>query len=338
MGHRIAALLGSLSTVAAIAALGPVAVIGQDRSAGSPPAVVADAEMFRTAWGDPDLQGVWTAQTLTPLERPTELAGQESLTPEEATSYEEERRRARNPDRRDGGAEADVARAYNDFWWDRGTKLVGDGRTSLVIDPPDGRIPYNPETRKRAQDQRVYRTRGPFNSFLDVDTGERCLTDGLPIVPGAYNNNFHIFQTPDSVVILHEMFRDRRIIPLDGRSHSTIRQWLGDPRGHWEEDTLVVETTQFSGRTDYRWAGSWRMPTETMRIVEHFTRVSADTIDYEFTIEDPSKFTSVWTASVPMTTDYGGRGVTGGRLYEYACHEGNYSIVNVLTGARNVEK
>ena len=151
----------------------------------------------------------------------------------------------RNQDRRDGGAEADIARAYNDFWWDRGTKLVDDRRTSLVVDPKDGRIPYNPETRTRAEEQRAYRVTGPFNSFLDVDTGERCLTDGLPIVPGAYNNNFQILQTPDSVAILHEMFRDRRIIRLETQSRSTIRQWLGDARGHWDGNTLVVETTHF---------------------------------------------------------------------------------------------
>ena len=192
---------------------------GQQKSA----KVAASADPIRTAWGDPDLQGIWTTQTLTPLERPAEFAGKEFLTPEEAASYEAERSVTRNQDRRDGGADADVARAYNDFWWDRGTRLIGDRRTSLIIDPHDGRIPYNPETRKRAQDQRGYRVSGLFNSFSDVDIGERCLTDGLPIVPGAYNNNFQILQTPDSVAILHEMFRDRRIIPLDGRIRASSR-------------------------------------------------------------------------------------------------------------------
>ena len=338
MTHRIATVVNGAATVIAFVALCAVSVAGQTQSANSPAGGAPGADTIRTPWGDPDLQGIWTTQTLTPLERPSEFAGKEFLTPEEAAAYEAERSVNRNQDRRDGGAEADVARAYNDFWWDRGTKMVEDGRTSLIIDPKDGRIPYNPETRKRAQDQRAYRVSGPFNSSLDVDTGERCLTDGLPIVPGAYNNNFQILQTPDSVAILHEMFRDRRIIPLDGRSPSNIRQWLGDPRGHWEGETLVVETTNFDDKTAFRWAASWKMPTKTMRIVERFTRVSAEAIHYEFTIEDPSKFTSAWTASVPMTTDYLGRGVTGGQLYEYACHEGNYSLANVLTGARTTEK
>jgi len=337
MTHRTAIVRG-ISTAIVIVVLGSVALAGQDRSAVSLTGAAPGADEIRMPWGDPDLQGIWTTQTLTPLERPSEFAGKEFLTPEEAAAYETERSLDRNQDRRDGGAEADVARAYNDFWWDRGTRMVDDGRTSLIIEPSDGRIPYNPETRARAAGQRTYRVSGPFNSFLDVDTGERCLTDGLPIVPGAYNNNFQILQTPDSVAILHEMFRDRRIIPLGGRSPSNIPQWLGDARGHWEGETLVVETTKFDDKTAFRWAASWRMPTKTMRIVERFTRVSADTIDYEFTIEDPSKFTSNWTASVPMTTDYLGRGVTGGQLYEYACHEGNYSLVNVLVGARTTEK
>ena len=245
MTHRISTVVNGAATVIAFVALCSVSVAGQTQSANSPAGGAPGADTIRTPWGDPDLQGIWTTQTLTPLERPTEFAGKEFLTPEEAAAYEAERSVNRNQDRRDGGAEADVARAYNDFWWDRGTEMVEDGRTSLIIDPQDGRIPYNPETRKRAQDQRAYRVSGPFNSPLDVDTGERCLTDGLPIVPGAYNNNFQILQTPDSVAILHEMFRDRRIIPLDGCSPSTIRQWLGDPRGHWDGETLVVETTNF---------------------------------------------------------------------------------------------
>ncbi len=336
MTHRTATVVSGVVT--AIVALVSVSVAGQNRAAELATGGVLSADAIRTPWGDPDLQGIWTTQTLTPLERPAEFAGKEFLTPEEAAAYESERSVNRNQDRRDGGAEVDIARAYNDFWWDRGTKLVEDRRTSLVIDPQDGRIPYNPETRTRAEEQRAYRVTGPFNSFLDVDTGERCLTDGLPIVPGAYNNNFQILQTPDSVAILHEMFRDRRIIRLETQSRSTIRQWLGDARGRWDGNTLVVETTHFDDKTALRWAGSWRMPTKTMRIVERFTRVSVDTIDYEFTIEDPSKFTSAWTASVPMTTDYLGRGVTGGQLYEYACHEGNYSLVNVLTGARTSEE
>ncbi len=153
-----------------------------------------------------------------------------------------------------------------------------------------------------------------------------------------YNPNHQIVQTRDYVVILHEMFRDRRIIPLDGGPHGQIRQWNGDMRGRWEGETLVVETTHFVDKSHYRWAAAWRMPTETMRLVERFTRVDADTLEYEFTLDDPAKFTRPWIVSIPLTTNQASRGVTVGQLYEYACHEGNYSIVNVLRGARAQER
>ena len=198
----------------------------------------------------------------------------------------------------------------------------------------DGLVPYTPEMRERERRQMAYRVSGARNSWVDVDTGERCLTDGVPMFWLGYNPNHQILQTADHVVILHEMFRDRRIIPLTTRPHGAIRQWNGDIPGYWDGETLVVESTQFVDKTADRWAATWRMPTETMYLVERFTRIDVDTIDYEFTLTDAVKFTRPWSVRIPLTTNQGARGVPEGPLYEYACHEGNYSLVNVLSGAR----
>ena len=298
-------------------------------------AVAAGQGVPRTPWGAPDLQGVWTGSTLTPLERPTDLADKSFLTEEEVVALEyradESRFVERTPQAGDPGT-------YNQAWFAPGTRVVADRRTSLVIDPPDGRIPYTSELRARGRLQAIYRVSGQRNSWVDVDTGERCLTDGVPMFWLGYNPNHQIVQTPDHIVVLHEMFRDRRIIPLDGRSHGTIRQWNGDIRGRWEGDTLVVESRGFVDKMSDRWAQTWRMPTETMRLVERFTRRDADTLEYEFTITDPVKFERSWSARIPLTTNQAARGVTEGPLFEYACHEGNYSLANVLRGARAEER
>ena len=203
----------------------------------------------RTPWGDPDLQGIWTGSTLTPLERPRDLAGKEFLTEEEAAALEQRADHNRFVERvpRDGDPGT-----YNQIWFDPGTRIVPDRRTGLIVDPPDGRVPYTPEMRERQRLQGAYRVSGARNSWVDVDTGERCLTDGVPMFWLGYNPNHQIVQTRDHVVILHEMFRDRRIIPLDGRPHDTIHQWNGNIRGRWEGDTLVVESTHFVDRTDDR--------------------------------------------------------------------------------------
>jgi hypothetical protein len=290
---------------------------------------------LQTPWGDPNLQGVWTGSTLTPVERPLELAGKDLLTEEEVAELERQASQARLVERAPRDNDPGT---YNQIWFDPGTRVVGDRRTSLIVEPPNGRIPYHPEMHERQRLQRAYRTAGQRDSWVDVDTGERCMSDGLPMLWLGYNPNHQIVQTPDHVVILHEMFRDRRIIPLDGGPHAEIRQWNGDIRGRWEGDTLVVETTHFVDKTQYRWANAWRMPTETMRVVERFRRVDEKTLDYELTIEDPAKFTRPWTISNPLTTDQASRGVTQGPVYEYACHEGNYSLQNVLSGARAEEK
>ena len=308
--------LAGLSTVIALAWVAPLP---------------AGQGLPQTPWGDPDLQGVWTGSTMTPLERPQDLAGREFLTEEEAAVLEQRADQNRFVERvpKDGDPGT-----YNQIWLDAGTRIVPDRRTALVVDPSDGRIPYTPEMRERQRRQVVYRVSGARHSWVDVDTGERCLTDGVPMFWLGYNPNHQIVQTPDHVVILHEMFRDRRIVPLDGRPHRTIPQWNGDMRGRWEGATLVVESTHFVDKTDDRWVAAWRMPTETMHLVERFTRVAADTLEYAFTLTDPAKFTRPWSARIPLTTNQAARGVTQGPLYEYACHEGNYSIANVLSGAR----
>ncbi len=308
----------ALASALVLMALAAVTVAGQAQTPHS-------RTLTRTPWGDPDLQGIWSIATITPFERPIALAGKPVLTEEEAAELEKQTLKTGNQDRRDGaGTDADLARAYNDFWWDRGTKVVTTRQTSLVIDPPDGRVPsFTPEGQKRA----TARAARGFDSWEDRSLWERCITRGLPMVPGPYNNNYQILQTPGYVVILHEMIHDARIIPLDKRPHlgPNIRQWFGDSRGRWEGDTLVVDTMNFTDKAIFR--GS----TQGLHLIERFTRVNADTVRYEFTIDDPTTFTKKWTVAIPMTN-------TDEQIYEYACHEGNYGMVNLLNGARVQEK
>jgi hypothetical protein len=285
----------------------------------------------RTADGQPDLQGIWSNATITPLERPADLAGKQTLTPEEAAAYEKKVLDRTNADHRGANGEADVATAYNQFWYDRGTKAVGTRRTSLIVDPSDGHIPaLTPEAQKRVDEKRAWMdahaTDGPEGRSL----GERCIlwvTAGPPMLPGPYNNNFQILQTRDRVVILNEMIHDARVIPVDGSPHlpSNIRQWMGDSRGHWEHDTLVVDTTNYSDQYSFR--GSDR----NLHLTERFTRVSPEALLYEFTVDDPTAFTKPWTAQILVTR-------TKGPLFEYACHEGNYAMMDILAGARAEDK
>ena len=288
----------------------------------------------RTSWGDPDLQGVWTGSSLTPLERPRVLEGRQFLTAEEAVDLE-----ARAAERRvDAPPRAGDPGTYNQVWFDPGTKVIPGRRTSLIIDPPDGRVPFTEAGRERNHRLSAHYGVGPRDSFLDLDTGERCLTDGLPLRYSGYNANYQIFQTPGHVAILGEMFRDLRIIPLDGRPHTAIPQWLGDGRGRWEGDTLVVETRSFADKGHFWWVNAWRATRTALRLVEHFTRVDAETLEYEFSMEDPEMFRRPWTAAIPLTTNQASRGVTIGPLYEYACHEGNHGLRNTLAGARALER
>ncbi len=314
----------------------PALAVGQTRLGGAATSVTRSAE-HRTAWGDPDLQGIWTSATLTPLERPFRQAEMTRLTDAEAAALEQQS--AERKAARDGKSAPGQVGGYNQVWLDSGTTIQGSRRTSLIVDPPDGVIPWTREAKIEATKETARYGVGPFYTWSDLDTGERCITDGLPnMVPlQPYNMNLQILQTPNAVVMLHEMYHELRVIPLDGRSLTGIEQWTGEARGRWEGDTLVVETVNFSDRPDAYWSAPWRRARSSLRLVERFTRTASDTIDYTFTVEDPKVFTRPWTAAAPMTTDQASRGVTSGQIWEYACHEGNYGMTNILRGARLAE-
>jgi hypothetical protein len=331
---------------------------------------------FQTPWGDPDLQGIWANDTSTPLERPSAFAGQAVLTDEERAVFTEQRQRqsfGANADRRDAAPETvtDVNRAYNSFWFPVAGQAIA--RTSLIVDPPDGRVPpLTPQARARYS--AWAEAKGLFGSAANPEgslwnggrtdsapedgteggvdgrgsradhpedrrLSERCIIwTPLPRLPGGYNNHFRIVQTPEHVAIELEMMHDARIIPLDGRPHppASIQRWLGDPRGHWEGDTLVVDTTNFTDKAPFK--GSF----EGLHLIERFTRVDANTINYEVTIEDPTTWTKPWTAAFPLRDL---RTLVGGidqqqvpEMFEYACHEGNYGLTGQLSGARAIER
>jgi hypothetical protein len=327
MSHRYLTSMGGPAILIAVALLAPAPVSGQTWS---PP---------RTADGQPDLQGVWDFRTITPLERPVALGTKGFFTDEEAANFEKEENQRQDRDQIDpevGGLNypAGGVVPYNEFWYDRGDKIVGTRRTSLIIDPPNGRLPaMTPDGKKRADlraaEQRETQLGRPqADSWEDRPLQERCivgLNAGPPMTPGAYNNNFQLFQTPEYVAILNEMVHDARIIPLDGRPHGRIRQWKGDSRGRWEGNTLVVDTTNFKRET------SLPNSSANTHLVERFTRTDANTLLYEFTVEDPTVWTRPWTAVVPMRKSVD-------PIYEYACHEGNYAMTGILAGARAAEK
>ncbi len=285
----------------------------------------------RTADGQPDLQGVWTNSTLTPLERPAEFAGKEFLTEREAADYVKRTLQQVSSERRDGGAQVDVNRSYNEFWRDRGNNLVADRRTALIVDPPDGRVPpLTPAAQKRVEETRTWMSEHATDGPEGRTMAERCIswaTAGPPMLPGPYNNDLQIVQGPGYVVILNEMIHDTRLISLDGRPHVNpdIREWMGDSRGHWQGNTLVVDTTNFNQEYSFRGSDA------NMHLTERFTRVSPDVIQYEFTVDDPTAFTKPWTARIPLNK-------AAGPVYEYACHEGNYALSDILAGARAAEK
>ena len=275
----------------------------------------------RTPWGDPELAGVWNYATMTPLERPRELADKEVLTPDEAAAYEQRTNDRQNATNNTAGPD----------WWDPGTRHLANRRTALIVDPANGRLPpLTADAQKRAADRaRANRERGSADGPEDLALNVRCLlwsTAGPPMMPGVYNNNVQFVQTRGYVVIVNEMIHDARIVPMDGRPHGTIRQWMGDSRGRWDGNTLVVDTINFTAKSAFRGSG------EQLHLVERFTRVGADTIEYRFTAEDPATWTAAWTASVPMTR-------TVEPMYEYACHEGNFrSLEGIFRAARVQER
>ncbi len=297
----------------------------------------------RTPDGQPDLQGMWNNETLTPFERPTSMADKAFLTEEEAA--------ARNQQSDERRAAADAASevrteplpvggnigGYNQFWFDPGRRVLSTRQTSMVVDPPDGRVPVKPW----AVAARTHNLAHVGDSYVHMSVWDRCLSRGVPgsMFPAGYNNAYRILQTPDHVTIIYEMIHDVRIIPLDNRPHidRDIKLWMGNSRAHWDGDTLVVETRNFHNRG---WIASSAaggrikgIPTsKALYVVERFTRVSDDTIMWDMTVEDPNVYTRPWTVSMPLThrPSY--------QMFEYACHEGNWAVRNALSGSRAVER
>jgi hypothetical protein len=312
---RCFALVSAAAAVVAVVMLAPVPGAAQQKTA--PPL---------TAWGAPDLQGVWDFRSLTPMERPSDLKEKEVFSGEEAETFAQEQIKRQSRDRDTSGRVV----PYNDFWFDEGTKVTTQ-RTSLIVDPPDGRMPpMTPQgEKKRAAEQEARRKVGadlppPGGWVADMSPTTRCIVgfnSGPPMRPSAYNNNMQLIQARDYVAIVTEMVHDARIIPLAARPHLAqgVRQWMGDSRGRWQGQTLVVETTNFRpDRTPF--GGS-----ATTRLTERFTRANADTLLYEVTVEDPTTWTKPWTFRVPMA-------YSKEPMYEYACHEGNYGLYNILSG------
>jgi hypothetical protein len=290
----------------------------------------------RTVDGQPDLQGVWTNATITPFERPAQLAGKAFLTEQEAAEIEKQSAQSK-VDR--PPAAGDVGN-YNQVWFDSGTKVVSTRQTSLVVDPPDGRVPVKPA----AEAKRDYDLAHIGDSYEHMSVWDRCITRGVPgrMFPAGYNNAYQIVQSPGYVVIMSEMIHDARVIPIDGiagRAHAPaeVRSWDGDSRGHWDGNTLVVDTTNFNGKG---WiatsAATGRIKgipeSEALHVIERFTRTDPGTIQYEVTIDDPNVYTKPWKVAIPLTRD------EEYVVYEYACHEGNEAVENILRGARAKEQ
>jgi hypothetical protein len=272
-------------------------------------------------WGDPSLEGVWNYATMTPLERPRDFADKATLSDADAAAYERQTIERQSVTNNTAGPD----------WWDPGTRRLVDRRTSLIVDPANGRLPtLTAEAQQRAAARAQARPRnalpdGPEDLGLNV----RCLQwaiAGPPLMPGVYNNNVQFVQTRDTIAIVSEMIHDARIVPMDGRPHGTLPRWMGDARGRWEGSTLVVDTIHLSDKNEFRGSAAH------LHLVERFTRVDADTIDYRFTAEDPTTWTSAWTAAFPLKR-------ISEPMYEYACHEGNArSVEGTLRGARTQDK
>jgi len=334
MTHRFLVSLGVVTMLMVILSLATIPVAGQGPSAKAKTNGAA-AKVYtppRTPDGQPDLQGFWTNAGYTPLERPDNVT-KEFYTPEEAAQFEKQFVDT-EAEQTEPGTIPDVHYDHTQFGLDRSLAGYSSSlRTSLIVDPPNGKLPpLSAEGQKRAAERAAARKQmgGPYDAAQNLPLGTRCIVMdrmGPPMLYGNYNNNYQILQIPGSVMILAEMLHDVRVIPLDGRSQlpENVRQWTGSGRGHWEGDTLVVETANFNRKNPFR--GS----SENMRLTERFTRVDENTIRYQFTVDDPATWTRPWSAEMPMKT-------TIGPLFEHACHEGNYGLYNILAGARAEEK
>jgi hypothetical protein len=325
MSTRVVSL--ALVPIAAVW-FGSPAVWAQTPARAAPAVVDPSFTVPRTPWGDPDLQGVWDYRTITPLERRSELGDRELYTDEEIAELEA--RAAQRLDQPpDESTPANLVHAQ--YMTDPGRYVDESRRTSLIIDPPNGRIPpLTPEAearREQAQAGAPVRTGGRADSWLDRSLMERCITRGLvgALLPGLYNNNIRISQAPGFVAIVHEMVHETRIVPLDGSAFTDMRGYMGESRGRFEGDTLVVETRNFNGKVPFRGAR------ENLLLTERYTRVGPETIDFRLTIEDETQWTQPWTVAYLMRP-------AEGELYEYACHEGNYGLRNILENARAEEE
>ena len=289
---------------------------------------------MRTPDGQPHISGIFTFRTVTPFQRPSQFEGRENLSAEEAAAFEASERTRQNRDlfdpetgARSAGyqprAEGGVL-SYNEFWYERGVELTSDKRTSLIVDPPDGRLPPRTQEAQRAAEERAaHREQHRYDSYEDRSLADRCIVgfnSGPPMRSSAYNNNVMIFQAPGYVAILNEMVHNARIIPIDDSAKPPFPQFAGVSRGHWEGETLVVETTQFRG-------GQSGGTGPNMHLTERFTRLDPDTVTYEFTVTDPKAYTAPYTVMMPFRR-------TDGPLFEYACHEGNIGLHGILAGAR----
>jgi hypothetical protein len=318
--RRSVAVFGAVVVAAGIVAAG---VHAQDRS------------VSRLPWGDPNLEGTWTNATLTPLQRAPELGTKAFFTPEEAARFARQRVEQTNADRPLRPGEVG---AYNDFFFERGTSGVSTHRTSLIIDPPDGRIPaLRPEAQRKVDARQKREAASPADAPEDRWLTERCILFGatVPMLPEPYNNNYRIIQSPGYVTILVEMNHDARVIPLDGRPHlpSSHEQWTGNSRGRFEGDTLIVETRHLKFNEKSRFGVGYLngLSDENLRVVERFTRTNENTLTYQATIDDPTVFASPWTIEIPMDR-------STESLFEVACHEGNYGMFNILSGHRAAER
>jgi len=289
-------------------------------------------QMPRTSWGDPSIQGYFTNSSMVPLQRPAALGNKEFYSLEE---YQERLRLAfeGESDETQAGTAEDVHYQFDDYLMNRTADTIAPNlRTSIIYDPPNGRIPAaTAEARARQAEYNAWRPEHQWDSAKTRGLSERCLIwgqEGPPMLPLGYNSTYQFMQTEDFVILQLEMIHDVRIIPLDGGdpSENSLPQWLGNSRGHWEGDTLVVETTGFSGRTDANGMRGVSLSTNN-HVVERFTRVADDTVEYEFTITDPTVWTQSWSGTYPFKS-------IDGPMFEYACHEGNYGIENILSGKR----
>jgi hypothetical protein len=319
----VKASMAAVAVAAAVALFADRPVRGQGAAAGAKP--TTSWQVPRTAWGHPDLQGIWDPTTGTPLERPAEYKDREFVT--DAEALERERTRFAQFDSPDRGPRNPTG-DYGSVWREGSKNALN--RTSLVIDPPDGKLPPLTEAGKKAQAERqaARSGRGPADDWTDLPLWTRCITRGTPRVPNNYNSNLHLVQVPERVSIYYEMIHETRTIWLDGRPHlgSNIRLWNGDARGHWDGATLVVETTNFNDKQEFN-----GVPMKNATLVERFTRTGPDEMDYRFTINDPETYTRPFTVIEPMVRN-------AAPYYEYACHEGNYGLRNILSGARAEER